>query len=443
MKNGTMRMTGQKQHNEGKGSMRTSRLLLFLMVPFVLAALSPAVTAAIGDPTITIASYQVTPTVLLPGEQGMIAIVMQNTATSASLTESSVDNGNFGSTTTSRTRDISAVFDTVYLFGNGVEVIEGTYDHVGALGPGQSMQLTFLIRAPVKSGMYFPEVWISIPDGTNVRYPIPVNVNSTIGIQKQAILILTSSLPDSVQPGDEIPVRLTVRNDGQLLADEVTMRIENSSTTIAPKNTDLYHLGAINGGQQESIDLILVSDRKTSSGLTRIPVTLQYSGVDGKAYERTTSIDIQFEGQAELGFVSVDTSPRRVAQGQPFDLTIRIENTGTGEAKQVAATIDLPLTGTREAFIGKIKPGNDAPAIFMLDGGKGVTYSYNITISYVDDTGSHTLTRTMSLRVLPSEGMGIVLPLGGLFLLGGFLGYRYWYLPRKNGSGALPWLKKS
>ncbi|MDD1672727.1 MAG: hypothetical protein LUO82_06980 [Methanomicrobiales archaeon] len=420
-----------------------NRLLLLLIVPCILAALSPAVTAAAGDPTITIASYQVTPTVLLPGEQGMITIVMQNTATSASMTETSVNNGYTGSTTTSRIRDISVIFDTVSMFGNGLEVIEGTYDHVGALGPGQSMQLTFLIRAPAKSGMYFPEVWIYIPDGTNVRFPVPVNVNSTIGVQRQAILILTSSIPDSVQPGDEIPVRLNVRNDGQLLADEVTVRIENASTTIAPRNTDLYHLGMISGGQQKSVDLILVSDRKTSSGLARIPVTLDYTGVDGEVYERTTSIDIQFEGQAELGFVSVDTSPRRVAEGQPFDLAIRIENTGTGEAKQVAATVDLPMTGTRQAFIGKIKPGNDAPAIFMLDGGKGGTYSYNITIAYVDDTGSHTLTRTMSIRVLPSEGAGIMLPLGGIFLIGGFLGYRYWYLPRKNGSGALPWLKKS
>jgi len=420
-----------------------NRLLLLLIVPCILAALSPAVTAAAGDPTITIASYQVTPTVLLPEEQGMITIVMQNTATSASMTETSVNNGTTGSTTTSRIRDISVIFDTVSMFGNGLEVIEGTYDHVGALGPGQSMQLTFLIRAPAKSGMYFPEVWIYIPDGTNVRYPVPVNVNSTISVQRQAILILTSSIPDSVQPGDEIPVTLNVRNDGQLLADEVTVRIENGSTTIAPRNTDLYHLGMISGGQQKSVDLILVSDRKTSSGLARIPVTLDYTGVDGEVYERTTSIDIQFEGQAELGFVSVDTSPRRVAEGQPFDLAIRIENTGTGEAKQVAATVDLPMTGTRQAFIGKIKPGNDAPAIFMLDGGKGGTYSYNITIAYVDDTGSHTLTRTMSIRVLPSEGAGIMLPLGGIFLIGGFLGYRYWYLPRKNGSGALPWLKKS
>jgi hypothetical protein len=422
----------------------TVHRFLYFLLPCLFLVLTPVAGATIGDPTVTITDYQVTPAVLLPGEQGTITVVMQNTASlsSSTVTSTAIDTSG-SSTTLSETRDVTVMLDSVTLFGNGLEVIEGSYDHVGALGPGQSMPLTFLVRAPTQSGLYFPEVWIHIPFGSNVRYPVPVNVNSTIGLQSQAILVMTSSLPDSVRPGEEIPVMLTIRNAGQLLAKEVIVRIETGSTTIAPRNTDLYHLGTIQGGQEQQVNLMLISDRKTASGLTRIPVTFQYTSLQGTTITQNASIDILFEGQAELGFVSVDTSPRRVVEGQPFDLTIRIENTGTGEAKQVSATVDLPMTGTKEAFIGKIKPGNDAPAIFMLDGGVGGTYSYTLTIHYVDDTGDHTLNRTMSVRVLPAEGTGILLPLGGLFLLGGFLGYRYWYLPRKNGSGALPWLKKN
>jgi hypothetical protein len=437
-------MTEQTNLLPEKDRGRVRRYLTVLLLPCLLLALASVAGATVGDPTVTVTDYRVTPAVLLPGGQGTITVVIQNTASTASSTETSVDIDTTGSTTTtSETKDVPVVFDSVTLFGNGLEVIEGTYDHAGALGPGQSMSLTFLVRAPAHSGLYFPEVWIHIPYGTNVRYPVPVNVNSTIGLSGQAILVMTSSLPDSVQPGDEIPVTLSVKNAGQLRANEVTVRIETGGSTIAPRNTDLYYLGTILGGQELQVDMVLISDRKTGSGLTRIPVTLQYTSLEGTTYSQNASIDISFEGQAELGFVSVDTSPRRVVEGQPFDLTIRIENTGTGEAKQVAATVDLPMTGTTEAFIGKIKPGNDAPAIFMLDGGKGGTYSYNLTIDYVDDTGAHTLTRTMSVRVLPAEGMGVLLPLVGFFLIGGFLGYRYWYLPRKNGSGALPWLKKS
>ena len=63
--------------------------------------------------------------------------------------------------------------------------------------------------------MYYPEVWIDTLGARSTKYPVPVNVNTAVGIQKQAILILDSSLTGSVNPGDEIPVTVTVKNAGQ------------------------------------------------------------------------------------------------------------------------------------------------------------------------------------------------------------------------------------
>jgi hypothetical protein len=418
-------------------------ILLCLMVSILLAAIPLEATAATSGPTVTIGSYQVSPSILLPGQEGTLSIVIQNTAKSASSTETTVDSGTAGSTTSSETKDISAVFDSVYLFGNGLEVLEGNFDHPGALGPGQSMQLTFLIRAPGQSGMYFPDIWIHIPDGSNIRYPIPVNVNSTIGIQKQTLLIMNSSLPESVQPGEEIPVTLTVKNDGQLLADDVTVKVQNVNTLVAPKDTDTYHLGRIESGGQMTADVILLSDKTISPGLIQVPVTLQYSDMDGTLHSQAGSINLMMKGKGELGFVSVDTNPQQLTENTPFDLTVRIENTGTGEVKAVSARIDLGSEGTKETFIGKIKPGNDAPAIFFLEGLKTGTYPYNITISYTDDLGDHTMIRGLSVRVPPADRSGTVLfGILGIGILG-FGMYRFWYIPRKNGNGTFPWVKKN
>jgi hypothetical protein len=439
----TKHMKGKNQHPGLQGNPQMHRLLLVLMVACAVAALSPAAMAATGDPTITITRYQINPTVLLPGEQGMISVVLENTANSASSTETSVNSGSTGSTTTSKTRDISVTFDSVALFGNGLEVIEGAYDHAGALGPGQSMQFTFLVRAPAKSSIYFPEVWVHIPEGSNMRYPIPVNVNSTIGLPKQAILTLNSSLPESVQPGDEIPVTLTVKNDGQLLVDEVIVRIHNVSTLVAPLGTDTYPLGRIASGEQVTIRTVLLSDKSASPGLIQVPVVLQYSDMDGAVHSQAGSINLMMKGKGELGFVSVDTNPQQLTENTPFDLTVRIENTGTGEVKAVSARIDLESEGTKEAFIGKIKPGNDAPAMFYLEGLKTGTYPYSITITYSDDLGEHTVSRGLSVRVPPADTSGTVLM--GILGIGilGFVAYRFWYVPRKNGNGAFPWVKKN
>jgi hypothetical protein len=158
---------------------------------------------------------------------------------------------------------------------------------------------------------------------------------------------------------------------------------------------------------------------------------------------QSTGIDVMFKGKAELGFVSVDTSPPRLTENTPFDLTIRIENTGTGEAKQVSATIDLPVEGKKEAFIGKIKPGNDAPVIFLLEGAKPGNHPYTLTINYTDDMGTHTLKRDMTLRVPPTDMSGTIIILLIILVILGVVGYRYWYLPRINGDGKFPWERKS
>jgi uncharacterized membrane protein len=392
--------------------------------------------------TVTITNYTVSPLVMMPDSMGTIRVTIQNTATTASISQRTgpLTPDNAGTTTTT---DINVNIQNIHLEGNGIDVISKDFDRVGDLGPGQATTITFSIGAPAKSGIYFPEVWIDTSGGRSTRYPIPVNVNTAVDIQKEAILILDSSLSDSANPGDEIPVTLTLTNKGQLMAEDVILRLTNVSGSVAPKSADLYHLGTISPGEQKTVSLTLLSDKQTATGLVRVPVALNYHALDGSAITQQTGIDVMIKGKAELGFVSVDTNPPRLTEGTPFDLTIRIENTGTGEAKQVSAKIDLPAEGTKEGFIGKIKPGNDAPAIFLLEGMKGGNYPYNLTIAYTDDMGVHTLTRQMNLRVPPADNSGnIIIGLIVLVILG-LLAYRYWYLPRKNGDGTLPWDKKN
>jgi hypothetical protein len=396
---------------------------------------------AAGAPTVTITDYKVLPSVLMPDSLGTITVTIKNTAASSSIKESVGISPDYAGTT--YTTDVNVNIENVHLEENGIEVLTDDFDRIGELGPGQSTTITFSVRAPAKSGMYFPEVWVDTTGGTSTRYPIPVNVNTASGIQKKAILILESSLPGSVNPGDDIPVTLTMKNAGQLLADDVTLKLVNVSTDVAPKSTDLYHLGTIGAGSDKTLTITLLSDKDAKSGLVRVPVTVTFNALDGSVVTEQTGIDIMMKGKAELGFVSVDTSPPRLTEGTPFDLTIRVENTGTGEAKQVSATIDLPVEGKKEAFIGKIKPGNDAPVIFLLEGAKGGNHPYNLTITYTDDMGTHTMTKQMNLRVPPADMSGTILFLLIVLVLVGFAGYRYWYLPKTSGDGKFPWERKS
>jgi len=431
MSENTMTMTLSREI----GTIAAFLVLFGLMVVFIPPA------QAAGAPTVTITDYKVSPSVLMPDSLGTITVTIKNTASSSSIKESIGVSPDYAGTT--YTTDVNVNIENVHLEENGIEVLTEDFDRIGEIGPGQSTTITFSIRAPSKNGMYFPEVWVDTTGGTSTRYPIPVNVNTASGIQKKAILIMESSLPASVNPGDDIPVTLTMKNAGQLLADDVTVKLINVSTDVAPKSTDLYHLGTIGAGSEKMLTIALLSDKDAKSGLVRVPVTVSYNALDGTVVTEQTGIDIMMKGKAELGFVSVDTSPPRLTEGTPFDLTIRVENTGTGEAKQVSAVIDLPVEGKKEAFIGKIKPGNDAPVIFLLEGAKGGTHPYNLTITYTDDMGTHTMTRQMNLRVPPADMSGTIVFLLVILVILGFVGYRYWYLPKVNGDGKFPWERKS
>ncbi len=421
--------------------MKTSTILIFIAT-FVVVALAMSPAYAEDAPTVTISDYRVNPSVLMPDSMGTITITVKNTASSASVSEKS---GQLSADSYAlvKTSDTNVNIENVKLEGNGIKVLSSDFDRVGSVGPGQSLPFTFSIQAPQSSGIYYPEVWIDTSGGKSVKYPIPVNVNTALGIQKSAILIMSSTLTGSQNPGEEIPVAITITNSGEMLADDVTLKIENVSATVAPKSTDLYHLGMIPAGEIRTLDLVLLSDKNTDAGLVKIPVTLRYSAIDGAQQTQLSGIDVLFKGQAELGFVTVDTNPARLTEGTPFDLTIRIENTGTGEAKQVSATVDLPVEGKKEAFIGKIKPGNDAPAIFLLEGAKAGNIPYTLTIDYTDDMGEHTMTREMNLRVPPTDMTGTIITLLIILLILGAVGYRYWYLPKVNGDGKFPWERKN
>ena len=421
--------------------MRCSTIVTGILL-LALLALAAVPVHADDVPTVTIGSYTVSPSVLMPGSTGTITVAINNTARSATLTQES---GQYQSTTYTmvRTNDVNVYIQNVHLEGNGITVLTKDFNRVGALGPGQSIPLIFSFRAPDTPGLYYPQVWVDTLGGQSTRYPVQVNVDTPVGIQKQAVLILSSSVNGTVSPGDDIPVTLTLTNSGELLADDIILKIANVSVDIAPKYTDTYDIGPLEPGQSGTFSAVILSDKQASPGLVRIPVTISYKAIDGTPVTQPAGIDLVLDGKAELGIVSVDTNPSPLVDSQPFDFTIRIENTGTGDAKQIAATIDLAAQGTKEAFIGKIKPGDDAPALFLIEGMKGGTYPYNLTVTYTDDLGNHTFVRPMTLRVPPADSTGSVV--FGLVVLAvlAFLAYRYWYLPRKNSDGMFSWAKKN
>ncbi|NYT05992.1 MAG: S-layer protein [Methanomicrobiales archaeon] len=386
--------------------------------------------AGLYEPTVIITDTEVTPAVLMPGETGVITVTLKNTA-KASLTTTASAVTVTGQTTTST--EVNPTISSVYLESRDIEVLGGNSQFSGDLGPEQSIRLSFFIRAPETDGFYFPLLRVRVLGAESLLYPIPVNVNVPVSVVGQPMLLVSQSGPEYVRPGDEADVRLDIANAGRGFADDLFIRIVEDDPSLAPKTTGSFHVDRLEAGASTSLLLTLVTDTDLEPGIREVALDVRYYTVDGVLVSQTDVLSLDVRGRAAVGIASVKTDPVRVMQGDEYDLIIRLENTGTGDATSTKAEIDLPFSGNKESFIGKIKPDNDAPAVFSLDASGAGDYDYTLTVTYEDDWGAHTETFPLTMPVR-SKGDGGTIIVGVFFIALIAAGAWYWFVYRKQGG---------
>jgi hypothetical protein len=402
---------------------------LILCSLLILACIALPVSAQVYS--VVVDSYQVTPAVLMPGEKGTVTVTIRSTAAGSQTSTVSYPESGFSASSATTTVFVPYV-DSVILTEEDIRVLGGNGQFEGYVGPDQIIPLTFLIEAPDQSGLYFPDVLIRVRGGQSVKYPVPVNVNTQLSVMRVPSIILEKDFPVMVKPGTTVDGKITVRNHGQVRADNINLILATGNLPVAPAGSSIFLIDHLDPGETGSVNASLIVDRGAVSQLTEVPLMVTYRLLDGSTGAQNESVSLDIRGEAELGIAALETSPVRVERGQPLDLTIRIENTGTGDAKSVSARVDLPFSGTKEAFIGKIKPGNDAPAVFTLDAGGPGSYHYTVEVTYTDDWGTKTFSRELEMTVYRNDSAWIAIVVLLVLIAGGYFGYRWW----KRRSGA-------
>jgi len=418
----------REQETGNETGLTRNRAIVLIILVFLLSFIIAPATAT--DPTVLITNYEVTPAVLMPGDMGMVTLTIKNTAESASEKENTgiVSGGTFAS---SKSTDINVFIENVHLEDNGIEVLTDDFDRLGELGPGQSVPVTFVIRAPATSGIYFPEVWIDVKDGRSTRYPVTVNVNMDIATQKKPSLFVTQELPDRVAPGENCSVGITVANAGLTRASDISMTVNSTVKSLFLTTTGRYYIEHLDPGENRLLSLHFATDKNTPIGIDPVTLTITYRNPDGTIERQMETVGIPVKGKAEIAVSSVTTDPVRPVPGGMFILIIRVENTGTDQATSVRATLDSPFTGTKTSFIGSIDKNSDAPAIFYLQAVKDGTVPANLTISYNDDFGSHTVSEKASIMTAPVSVIPATFVAISICIIAGVA---YWYFRIRKGK---------
>ena len=188
----------------------------FTVIGVAMLALLLQASCVAEGPAVAVVSYEVEPAVFFPGDEGTISLTLKNTATQSSVTEENFEpEGSEGSYTRITTvSTVSAEIESVRLLSKrGVEWLSARtrsseFFRIGALGPGESIRISFPVRVSkfCEDGTYFPEVLVSVENGEDVRFPIPVRVESSA-------LEMLADIPPEISLGDAKEVQVTVANN--------------------------------------------------------------------------------------------------------------------------------------------------------------------------------------------------------------------------------------
>ncbi|MDD1729599.1 MAG: S-layer protein [Methanospirillum sp.] len=372
---------------------------LFLLIPALAA----------DNPTVMVTGYHISPDVVLPSDPVSITITLANTAEQASRTASTTTGaGAGGSLSESLTTPVNAYIESATLKAKDFQVLNGGYEDIGEIGPGQSVNLTFFLTAPGSSGLYFPEAWIRIRDSGSVKYPIPVNVNSPYAISKKPSFKITREVPDQIIPGSSFNLTVDLVNEGRSKAHDISVQIETPEHSISSLTPEQYYIRELAPDEAYHLNLSFATDKDIPVGIIQFPLAITYLTTDNTKSEQTSQIGIKIQGKGEVGISKYQLSPEQIQVGDTISLIVRVENTGTDDAKSVRTSLDIPFEGIKEAFVGTIEPHNDAPAVFTLRATHSGEIAYHLNVTYTDDYGKHTISEPLSLSVREKDGAAII-----------------------------------
>ncbi|MFH0904326.1 MAG: hypothetical protein V1854_03960, partial [Methanobacteriota archaeon] len=162
-----------------------------------------------------------------------------------------------------------------------------------------------------------------------------------------------------------------------------------------------------------------------------IDLVLKYTDERGVQFNETRLVGLVASGRAALDIAKKTTEPTRIKENEPFTLTLKIENTGTGDASGVTAKLESPIEGDMVAYLGEIKKDDYSNAIFTLDGTKSGKKTGVLRITYKDDFGEHEIQRGLDLIVNPANSTNL-LPV--IIVIAGIAGAIYVWKRRKPGA---------
>ncbi len=340
-------------------------ITLFSAVLLLLLLVMASASAAEG-PAVMITDYTVEPGVLMPGDTGTITITIENMDILSSETEIKTSQDLLTTTTTVAT--VSAEIDSIRLSSTTRDIewrSEGykrtEYYNVGTLGPGESMKIVIPIKAAAYAhdGTYFPEVYIEVDNGKNVRFPVRVKVDSS------SVEILEKDIPSEISLSESKEIAIVVANNRPNPVSGVDVRVKSESDGLEFMPERIF-IGDLEAYGKKEMNFILQTQtfKESLIGNKEFSFEVAYKNGDNEHHSAFTS-SVLVKSTADVRLILVN-APEFVFEGDIARIDFDVAN---GMAKDIKAVSVVPaIEGLRilpsEYFIGDMEVGDVFSASF-------------------------------------------------------------------------------
>lgn len=215
---------------------------------------------------------------------------------------------------------------------------------------------------------------------------------------------VTDISPSSIDIGEEFTVGVQVESCGNKVPDFIYFELISPPADISIKEPLIINISRIYYANSERfINYHMKSSDDASPGTHVIKTRLTY-GESGYYITKNGEISFEIVGEkAELNIASIKSDPILPVEGDTVELTLRVENSGDGNAKSIKVSADHPFQGVKQTFVGTLKPDEDGPAVFTFITNKSGEFEFPVTISYYDDFGEKEVKTNVELTILEKK----------------------------------------
>ncbi|MCF7860911.1 S-layer protein [Candidatus Woesearchaeota archaeon] len=224
-------------------------------------------------------------------------------------------------------------------------------------------------------------------------------------------LLLEEVTPEPVEPGQDVTVKIRIINEGGETAEDVSVKL----------NYDFpFYLKTTSDDEEKTKNLCvgcsmdntyyLTVDADAKSGLYPLTFEIYESDIIIKP---TDTIDIKIVGKPDIVLYTNDLKTS-VTSGETFDLELKLDNIGTGIARNIKIipqSDNILMIGSNINLVDELFPESNASLTseFMIKSTLAPdTYKFPMKLSYLDEQGNaYETTFEIGLNVLEKADVGI------------------------------------